>query len=46
MAREKQNMNTVFVGHVDAGKSTIVGQLMFQSGAISQQQMDKLKQEA
>ena len=39
-------MNTVFVGHVDAGKSTIVGQLMFQSGAVSEQEMTKLRAEA
>jgi len=46
MAKEKPNMNVVFVGHVDAGKSTIVGQLMFQSGAVSEQEMAKLRQEA
>ncbi len=46
MAKEKPNMNVVFVGHVDAGKSTIVGQLMFQSGAVSEQEMKKLKDEA
>jgi elongation factor 1-alpha len=46
MAKEKPNMNVVFVGHVDAGKSTIVGQLMFQSGAVSEQEMKKLKEEA
>jgi len=46
MAREKPNMNVVFVGHVDAGKSTIVGRLMFDSGVVSQQEMDKLKAEA
>ncbi len=46
MAKEKQNMNIAFVGHVDAGKSTIVGQLLFQSGAVSDQEMTKLKQEA
>jgi len=46
MAREKQNMNIVFVGHVDAGKSTIVGQLLFGSGGISDQEMAKLKAEA
>ncbi len=46
MAREKPNMNIVFVGHVDAGKSTIVGRTMFESGAISEQQMTKLKEEA
>jgi len=46
MAKEKPNMNIVFVGHVDAGKSTIVGQLMFQSGAVSEQEMKKLREEA
>ena len=46
MAKEKPNMNVVFVGHVDAGKSTIVGQLMFQSGIVSEQEMKKLKEEA
>ena len=46
MAREKPNMNIVFVGHVDAGKSTIVGQLMFQSGIVSEQEMKKLREEA
>ena len=46
MAREKPNMNVVFVGHVDAGKSTCVGQLMFSSGAVSEQEMKKLKEEA
>jgi len=46
MAKEKPNLNSVFVGHVDAGKSTIVGRLMFDSGAVSEQEMKKLKQEA
>ena len=46
MAKEKQNMNVVFVGHIDAGKSTIVGRLLFDSGAIPEQQMKKLKEEA
>ncbi|HUS49693.1 MAG TPA: translation elongation factor EF-1 subunit alpha [Candidatus Paceibacterota bacterium] len=46
MAKEKPNMNVVFVGHVDAGKSTIVGQLLFQSGLVPEQQMKKLREEA
>jgi len=46
MAREKPNMNVVFVGHVDAGKSTIVGQIMFGSGAVSEQEMKKFREEA
>ncbi|HOW36648.1 MAG TPA: translation elongation factor EF-1 subunit alpha [Candidatus Pacearchaeota archaeon] len=46
MAREKPNMNVVFVGHVDAGKSTTVGRILFDSGVVSEQEMTKLKQEA
>jgi len=46
MAKEKPNMNTVFVGHVDAGKSTIVGRLLFDTGAVSEQEMTKLRQES
>ncbi|MEK6894995.1 MAG: translation elongation factor EF-1 subunit alpha [Nanoarchaeota archaeon] len=46
MAKTKPAMNVVFVGHVDAGKSTTVGQLMFQTGAVSAQEMEKLKAEA
>jgi len=45
MAKEKPNMNVVFVGHVDAGKSTVVGQLLFQSGIVSEQEMKKLRDE-
>ncbi len=46
MAKEKPNMNVVFVGHVDAGKSTCVGRMMFDGGAVSEQQMAKFKEEA
>jgi len=46
MAKEKPNMNVVFVGHVDAGKSTVVGRLLFDSGAVSEQEMKKLREEA
>jgi len=46
MAKEKPNMNVVFVGHVDAGKSTCVGRMMFDGGAVSEQQMVKLREEA
>ncbi|MCX6749193.1 MAG: translation elongation factor EF-1 subunit alpha [Candidatus Pacearchaeota archaeon] len=46
MSKEKPNMNVVFVGHVDAGKSTIVGRMLFDTGAVSEQEMTKLRQEA
>ena len=46
MAREKVMINTVFVGHVDAGKSTTIGRLMFDSGKLPEQELAKLKAEA
>ncbi len=46
MAHEKQNMNVVFVGHVDHGKSTCIGRLMYDSGMIPEQEMKKLRDEA
>ncbi|MBN1502977.1 translation elongation factor EF-1 subunit alpha [Candidatus Woesearchaeota archaeon] len=46
MAKEKEHLNLVFIGHVDHGKSTTVGRLMFDSGAISEQQMRKLREKA
>ena len=46
MAAEKPIMNVVFVGHVDHGKSTCVGRLMYDSGIIPEQEMKKLEEEA
>jgi elongation factor 1-alpha len=46
MAQEKPNMNVVFVGHVDHGKSTCIGRLMYDAGMIPEQEMKKLKDEA
>jgi len=46
MTKEKPNVNTLFVGHVDAGKSTIVGRLLYDSGAVPEQEMKKLREEA
>lgn len=43
MAKEKIHMNLVFIGHVDHGKSTTVGRIMFDSGVIDEAQMRKLK---
>ena len=46
MAAVKKNLNVIFVGHVDHGKSTTVGRLMYDSGKIPEQEMNKLKEEA
>jgi elongation factor 1-alpha len=43
---EKPHLNLVFTGHVDHGKSTLIGRIFFETGAVSQQQLDKLKKEA
>lgn len=42
----KPHINLVVVGHVDHGKSTFVGRLLYETGTISQQEIDKLKKEA
>lgn len=44
MAKTKPHINLVFVGHVDHGKSTTVGRLMFDTGNIPEQEMRKLKE--
>ena len=43
---EKTHINLVFIGHVDAGKSTSVGRLLFDTGAIDEQTLRKLKEKA
>ena len=39
----KPHMNLVTVGHVDQGKSTLVGRLLYDTGAVSEEEMRKLK---
>src|SRR3989338_2878262 len=46
MAKEKPHLNIVFVGHVDHGKSTTVGRLLYDGGVIDEQTMRKLKETA
>ncbi len=46
MAKAKEHINLVFIGHVDHGKSTTVGRLLFDSGNIDEQAMRKLKEKA
>jgi len=41
MAKQKEHMNLAFIGHVDHGKSTLVGHLLLQSGVIAEQQLSK-----
>ncbi len=46
MATEKPHMNMVFVGHVDHGKSTLVGRMLLDTGTIEQHLIDKYRKEA
>ncbi len=43
---KKEHLNIVFIGHVDAGKSTTVGRILYESGKIPEQTIKKLKEEA
>lgn len=43
---EKELINIVFIGHVDHGKSTTVGRLLYDGGALSEQDYRKLEEEA
>ncbi|MCX8147634.1 MAG: GTP-binding protein, partial [Candidatus Woesearchaeota archaeon] len=42
----KEHMNLIFIGHVDHGKSTTVGRVLYDTGALSEQELKKLKEEA
>jgi len=46
MAEGKDHLGIVIVGHVDAGKSTTTGHLLFELGGMSDRDLDKLKKEA
>ncbi len=46
MAKEKPHINIVFIGHVDHGKSTTVGRLLFDTGNIEDNALRKLKDKA
>ena len=41
MVKEKEHINLAFVGHVDHGKSTLVGHVLLKAGAIAEQQLDE-----
>eukprot|EP00002_Diphylleia_rotans_P038117 TRINITY_DN861_c0_g1_i2.p1 TRINITY_DN861_c0_g1~~TRINITY_DN861_c0_g1_i2.p1 ORF type:complete len:535 (-),score=133.67 TRINITY_DN861_c0_g1_i2:476-2080(-) len=42
----RRHMNVVFIGHVDAGKSTISGHLMYLTGELDDRTLDKFTREA
>ncbi|MCJ7444137.1 MAG: translation elongation factor EF-1 subunit alpha [Methanotrichaceae archaeon] len=46
MAEAKPHLNLAFIGHVDHGKSTTVGRMMFETGAVDPHVIDEYKKEA
>jgi elongation factor 1-alpha len=46
MAKGKVHINIVFIGHVDHGKSTTVGRLLYDTKNVDEQTMRKLKEKA
>ncbi|KAL9262440.1 Eukaryotic peptide chain release factor GTP-binding subunit ERF3A-like protein, partial [Drosera capensis] len=43
---KKRHLNVVFIGHVDAGKSTTGGQILFLSGQVDERTIQKYEKEA
>ncbi|KAF9055061.1 hypothetical protein BDZ89DRAFT_1055681 [Hymenopellis radicata] len=42
----KEHLNIVFIGHVDAGKSTMGGNILFLTGMVDKRTMEKYEREA
>jgi len=46
MAKDKTHINLVVIGHVDSGKSTTTGHLIYKLGGIDQRTIEKFEKEA
>jgi len=46
MGKEKQHINLVVIGHVDSGKSTSTGHLIYKCGGIDKRAIEKFEKEA
>ncbi|MDY6777256.1 MAG: translation elongation factor EF-1 subunit alpha [Candidatus Nanohaloarchaea archaeon] len=46
MAKDKPHINLVSIGHVDHGKSTMIGRLLWDTENLPESEMRKLKEEA
>jgi peptide chain release factor subunit 3 len=42
----KEHVNIIFIGHVDAGKSTLGGAILYATGMVDERTMEKNKKEA
>ena len=46
MPKEKIHINIVVIGHVDSGKSTTTGHLIYKCGGIDKRAIEKFEKEA
>lgn len=46
MGKEKIHINIVVIGHVDSGKSTTTGHLIYKCGGIDKRTIEKFEKEA
>ncbi len=46
MPKEKLHINIVVIGHVDSGKSTTTGHLIYKCGGIDKRAIEKFEKEA
>lgn len=46
MGKEKNHVNVVVIGHVDSGKSTTTGHLIYKCGGIDKRTIEKFEKEA
>merc|ERR1712166_1289843 len=46
MGKEKTHINVVVIGHVDSGKSTTTGHLIYKCGGIDKRVIEKFEKEA
>lgn len=46
MGKEKIHINIVVIGHVDSGKSTTTGHLIYKCGGIDKRVIEKFEKEA
>jgi peptide chain release factor subunit 3 len=42
----REHVNVVFIGHVDAGKSTLGGSILYATGMVDERTLDKYKRDA
>ena len=45
-SKEKPHLSIVVIGHVDSGKSTTTGHLIYKCGGVDERTIEKFKKEA